>query len=201
MLFPYVRRFPHHTPCAIDRWVGPWWKLLERHEVEVSASPALALEALSKLRMEQLPTVRGLLALRGLARPPDTTVLDFFSSPPFVLLERVNGTELVGGVVVPRRGAGANGTETTARSPEEFEEILPKARFAAIAIFRAEPGERGARLWTETWVRLGGPFTTLAFAAYWFFVGPFSAWIRRTFLREARKSAEVAASGDLAPAP
>lgn len=200
MLYPYSRRFPPRPPCAIDRWIGPRWRLLERHAVESSAPPAVALDALARLRLREMPAVRGLLALRGFGRPPDTTVLEFFSTPPFVLLEEVRGTELVGGVLIPGRGDGEHGPgHARPRSPAEFERSLAKAPFAAIATFRADPGERGTILWTETWVRARGAFPTLAFSAYWLAIGPFSAWIRRIFLREARRRAEVAAERPPAP--
>jgi hypothetical protein len=190
MLYPYCRRFPPRPPCAIDRWVGPEWRLLEKHAVEIAAQPGVALDALVRLRLRELPAVRGLLTLRGLGRPPETTLLEFFSTPPFVLLEEVRGTELVGGVMIPGRAAGGHGpARRQPRSPAEFERSLADAPLAAIATFRAESGERGTILWTETWVRARGAFPTIAFAAYWLAIGPFSAWIRRIFLREARRVA------------
>lgn len=195
MLYPYCHRFPSRRPCAIDRWVGPEWRLLERHAVETHASPAAALDALARLRLRELPAVRGLLTLRGLGRPPETTLREFFSTTPFVLLEELPGTELVGGVMIPGRVADPAGSaRRLPRSPAEFERDLADAPVAAIATFRAEPGERGTTLWTETWVRARGAFATTAFGAYWLAIGPFSAWIRRIFLREARRRAEVTAA-------
>mgnify|MGYP003391044691 CR=1 FL=1 len=68
---------------------------------------------------------------------------------------------------------------------------------AAVGNFRVEPGGSGARLWTETWAQVSGPRARIAFGAYWLAVGPFSAWIRRMFLRAARARA---AAGRTAPA-
>ncbi len=193
MLYPYLRRFPPRPPCAIDRWVGPGWRLLERHAVGVAAPPAVALNALASLRLREMPAVRGLLALRGLGRPPETTLLEFFSTSPFVLLEDVRGTELVAGVMIPGHGAGGDGpARRLPRSPAEFERSLADAPLVAIATFQADPGERDTILWTETWVRARGAFATIAFSAYWLAIGPWSAWIRRIFLREARRRAEGA---------
>jgi len=177
MLYPWSRSAPPRAPCALDRWIGPGWRLLEFHAVEISAPPAVALEALARLRLREMPAVRALFALRGLDSSPERTLKEFFSATPFVLLED-GETEFVGGVVFPGPGAAGDGL------------ALARAPFAAIATFRADPGGRGATLWTETWVRTRGPLATGAFAAYWLAIGPFSAWIRRMFLREARRRAE-----------
>lgn len=177
----------------MDRWLGPGWRLVERHEIATVAPPARVLEALAQLRVREMPVVRALFALRGLSADPDQTLLEFFSTSPFVLLEEVPGTELVAGVLLPRRErARGGGRRRRPRSREEFERAVPKAPFAAIATFRAEPRERArAVLWTETWVRTRRGSPSALFSAYWLAIGPFSAWIRRIFLREARRRAEA----------
>jgi hypothetical integral membrane protein (TIGR02206 family) len=188
MVFPYSRATPRQARWAIDRWVGPGWRLLERHAVEVAVPPGRALDALARLRLGELPVVRALFALRGLASSPDDTVIGFFSARPFALLEVVPGEELVAGVLRLRR-AGGNPSPWPG-SPADFGVALPSAPFAAIATFRADPSGRGASLCTETWARTRGALPTVAFLAYWMILGPFSAWIRRILLREARARAE-----------
>lgn len=193
MLYPYARRFPPRAPCAIDRWLGPGWLLLERHAVEIAAPPAVALEALARLELRGMPAVRALLTLRGMGARPETTLLEYFTTAPFVRLDEVRGVELVAGILLPPRERDGHRTlRRRPRSAAEFEETLARAPFAAIANFRAEPRERGATLWTETWVRTQGALAAVAFSAYWLGIGPFSAWIRRIFLREARARAESA---------
>jgi hypothetical protein len=202
MLLPYSHRVPPRAPCALDRWLGPGWRLVERHEVATVAPPARALEALARLRLREMPAVRALFALRRLRADPDQTLREFFSTTPFVLLDEVPGAELVGGVLLPsgkrRRGSARRHQP---RSPAEFEAALATAPFAAIATFRAEPRERArAVLWTETWVRTRGATPSALFSAYWLAIGPFSAWIRRIFLREARRRAEASSGAPRAMA-
>lgn len=185
MLFPYARTSPPRPPCLLDRWTGEGWRLLERHELDVAAPPPAVLEAFSTVRIRDLPVVRSLFALRGLRFAPEMTLRAFFSTPPFVLVEEEPGRELVGGILVPPRDA--TGRRMPATTPDAFRVALPRAPMAAIATFRADPVEAGSRLWTETWVHTTGAFASGAFAAYWLAVGPWSAWIRRIFLRAAQR--------------
>jgi hypothetical protein len=152
--------------------------------MEVAAAPAAALDALAGVRLRELTAVRVLFALRGLRFAPEQTLLAFFSTSPFVLLEEEAGAELVAGILLPPRG------RRPPQSPAAFRETLASARVAAVATFRAERSASGARLWTETWVRTRGRAAAAAFAAYWLAIGPWSAWIRRMFLRAARARAE-----------
>ncbi len=196
MLYPYARRVPPHAPCALDRWIGPGWRFLERHAIEVAASPGSALGALARLRMRELPAVRALLTLRGMRASPDTTLIEFFSTTPFVLLDEIPDVEFVGGILLPERsGDGAGPSRRFPGSAAEFRSLLRRAPFAAIATFRAERREAGTALWTETWVRTRGITATALFSAYWVAIGPFSAWIRRIFLREARRRVEDGRAG------
>jgi len=187
VLYPYARRAPPRPPSAIDAWLGPGWRFLERHEIQVNSQPAAAIEALTGTRLRDLPAVAALFRLRGLAFSPHMSLRAFFSRPPFLLLEEVSGSELVFGVQLPpARREGRRPPE----SPAEFRAALPRARLAAIGTFRAEPDGAGARLWTETWAKTNGSVSRSLFAAYWLVIGPWSAWIRRLFLRAARDAAE-----------
>ncbi len=192
MLFPYRRTFPSRGRWAVDRWTSRGWRVLERHEVRVAAPPDEALRALAGLRLFELPAVRALFALRRLPCDPLTSLLEFFSTQPFVLLDEVPGKDLVAGILVPARGEG--GTRRQPATREEFERALGGAPVAAIAAFRADPADGGARLSTETLVRVRGRWTRAGFGAYWLAIGPFSAWIRRMFLSAARARAEAAAA-------
>jgi hypothetical protein len=184
VLSPYGRTPPPRAPCLVDRWAGPGWRLLERHEISTPGPPAAALAAFSGLRIRDLPAVRLLFALRGLRFSADMTLLEFFSTQPFVLLEEAPGSEIVGGVLLPPRGA--SGRRSGPSTPAAFRDALPGSPLAAVATFRADAAPAGSRLWTETWARTSGPFATAAFGAYWLAIGPWSAWIRRMFLRRAR---------------
>jgi hypothetical protein len=197
MLYPYARTAPPRAPCLVDRWVGTGWRLVERHELHVRARPAAALEAFAAVRIRDLPPVRVLFALRGLRASPDTSLGELFSTPPFVLVDAEPGRELVGGIMLPPRDP--SGRRRPPLTPYAFRAALREAPVAAVATFRAEPAAAGARLWTETWVRTSGAVAGVAFGAYWLAIGPWSAWIRRLFLRAARERAEAAERARAAP--
>lgn len=185
MLSPYGRTPPPRPPCALDRWAGAGWRLLERHELAVDAPPAAALDAVGALRIRELPAVRALFALRGMPFDPDMTLRAFFGTAPFVRLEEEPGRELVAGILVPP--PGPDGRRRPPASAGEFREVVLRgAAMAAVATFRADPRGAGALLWTETWVRTQGRLPGALFGAYWLAIGPWSAWIRRMFLRAAR---------------
>ncbi|MBI5071057.1 MAG: hypothetical protein HZB56_22800 [Deltaproteobacteria bacterium] len=188
MLFPYDRSRAPRDSCVIDRWAGQGWRLLERHELQVRAPAAVAVEAVASTTLAELPAVRALFAVRGLRFSKEMTLRAFFSTPPFVWLEEEVGREAVFGVLIPPAGPGGR---KRPRSPAEFREALGAAPFAALGTFRAEPEGDGVRLWTETWSRTRGVVPSLTFGAYWLAIGPWSAWIRRMFLRAARTRAEA----------
>ncbi|HEY6101400.1 MAG TPA: hypothetical protein VIW03_18320 [Anaeromyxobacter sp.] len=190
MLSPWGRAAPR-VRCAIDRWTGAGWRLVERHEIAAPGPPAAALAALASVPLRELPAVRALFALRGLRFSAGMTLRDFFSTPPFVLLEEDRGRELVFGILVPPRdGAGRRRAPAT---PAEHRAALPRAPLAATGSFGAEAKGTTSLLWTETWVRTNGRLAASAFGAYWLAIGPFSAWIRRMFLRAGRRRADLAA--------
>lgn len=188
MLRPWSRALPPRPRCAADGWTVDGWTLLEHHELAVAAPPPEALAALATLPLRELPVVRALFALRGMRFSADQTLRAFFTTPPFVALAEEPGRELVVGIV-RARAAGARAAEGSAVA---FRDALPTAPFAAVATFRADPADGGAILWTRTWVRTRGAAPGAAFAAYWLAIGPWSAWIRRMFLRAARARAEGA---------
>ncbi len=191
MLRPYSSTLSPRERCALDRWVGDGWTALERHEVHVRAAPAAALGALAALTIRELPWVRALFVLRRLPFEPGMTLREFFSTSPFVMLDEAPGRELVGGVLLPaREPPGRGGVRRVPSTPAEMRIALSRAPVAAVATFRCEPEDGGARLWTETWVRTRGAAATALFGAYWLAIGPWSAWIRRMILRAARRRAE-----------
>ena len=178
--------------------------MLERHTIDVPLPPADALAGVTGLRLRDVPMVRVLFTLRGLSTPAGgaTTLLQFFSTWPFLLLEEERGREVVTGVVGPfwqwRRDTLPRSIPDT---PGRFREALAQGRMAALANFRADPVPGGSRLWTETWVHAPVPGQRVAFTAYWLSIGPFSAWIRRMFLRGARARAVTGMSGGRVSAP
>src|SRR5512137_913835 len=187
MLHPYARRVPPRPACGIDRWTGPGWRLLERHELPVPATPEEALAALAGAPLADLPVVTALFALRGLPSRREATLRELFCTRPFLLLSEEPGRELVFGVLRP--AAEPDGARRLPRTAGEFVEAAKRAPLGAVVNFRADPAPGGSLLWTETFAGTHGAGAGLWFAAYWLAVGPWSAWIRRMFLRVARDRA------------
>jgi hypothetical protein len=158
--------------------------------MDLGAQPGAALAAISRVRLSDVPIVGALFALRRLPFQPEMTLLQFFGTTPFLILEEEPGREFVFGVVGPFwRWRGSSLPTAPPRSAEEFRAAVAQGRMAAIGNFRVEPTAAGSRLWTETWVSAPGRGQSVFFTAYWLLVGPFSAWIRRILLKAARRRA------------
>jgi hypothetical protein len=190
VLWPYRSAAPRTTPARLDRCLPPGAWRLEHHAIDVPAAPETALAAALAVGVRDMPVVHTLFSLRGLPHDATGSLGEFFSTPPFLVLDAERDRELVFGVVGPfwqwRRGKVPPRVPAT---PEEFRAALAEGRMAALGNFRVEPGPAGVRLWTETWVFATGARQTIPFVAYWLAIGPFSAWIRRLMLRAARRRA------------
>lgn len=191
MLWPYQRGSAARDHARLDGWIpkGAW--MLEHHAIDVPSSAEDAFAAISAVRVRDLPIMRVLFALRGRRAPVsggDTTLKEFFSAAPFLLLEEEQGRELVSAVTGPS-GRGSR-PASVPRTPDEVRDALEAGRVTAVANVRADPVPGGSRVWTETWVYAPTPGRRAAFTAYWLAIGPFSAWIRRMVLRIGRAGAE-----------
>jgi hypothetical protein len=135
--------------------VVPEYEVRERHQVALPLPPerALALALASPAAPD--PIVRTLLRLRGLAVPRGS-LEQFATTPPFREL---------------------------ARSETEFVAGLAPGRLRIAFDFRAEPHPQGSLLTTETRVHALTPRARRLFRLYWLVVGPFSALIRRRWLK------------------
>lgn len=198
MIWPYTAgRRKERAPALIDRWLPGGAFMLEHHGVDIAATPPRALAATTQLTLNALPFVRALFSLRGIPHSGEMTLREMFSTRPFLILGEDLGREVVFGVVGPfwefRRG---HVPSAIPRSPEEFREAMEAGRMAAIGNFRVEPaqnesiGSAAVHVWTETWAWTPRPVPAALFTAYWLAIGPWSAWIRRMFLDEARRQAE-----------
>ncbi len=179
------------TSGLISGWLGPDTRLLQRHELFVAASPDRAYDAFLDARLSDMPVVRLLFVLRRIPHTKEMTLRRFFSGRPFMVLEEDAPREIVFGVAsgFPGSGAPQNGMLWT---PEDFRTFAHQGGMRAIANFRVDPADGGARLSTETWVETFGSGARRMFALYWLLIGPFSRMIRREFLRAARREAERA---------
>lgn len=188
--WPYTRPAPRDAPARLDHWVPPGARRLEHHAIDVGVEPAAALAAIGGVRLRDVPIVGGLFALRGLPFKSEMTLLQFFGTTPFLILEEEPGREFVFGVVGTfwawRGGAVP---PSIPRTPEEFRAAVSEGRMAAVGNFRVEPAASGSRVWTETWVSAPGTGQSIFFTAYWLAIGPFSAWIRRILLKAGQRRA------------
>lgn len=171
-------------PSLIDGWLGPEARLLERHESLVAAPPERAYEAVQQVRLMDMPVVRALFTLRRIPCSKEMTLRDFFSTPPFMILEEVPAQEAVIGT------ANRLWRFRHPSTPDEFRAFTKPGTMQAVANLRVDATESGSLISTETWVATFGPMASCLFRAYWLIVGPFSALIRREVLRTARKMAE-----------
>ena len=135
--------------------VVPEYDVWERHSVALPVSPRRALEVALSTPAAPDRVVRTLLRLRGLG-VPNGSLEQFATTPPFRELARTE-TEFVAGL-----------------SPHGLEIAFD---------LRAEPHPDGSLLTTETRVHALTPRARRLFRAYWLVVGPFSALIRRRWLK------------------
>ncbi len=133
----------------------PDYEVWERHQVALPVSPERALQVALASPAAPDRIVRTLLRLRGLGEPTGS-LEEFATSPPFRELGRTE-TEFVAGILSPRLRIAFD--------------------------LRAEPRPDGSLLTTETRVHALTPRARRLFRLYWLVVGPFSALIRRRWLK------------------
>jgi len=162
----------------IDEWL-PQFDVGERHEIVLPVTPERALELALGLPAAPDRTVRALFAARGMVARGET-IERFFAAHRFVVLDRTPTEWVVGAVGAvwrPRGGLVPFADAAAWRAAE-----VP-GTIKAAADFRTERVPGGSRLTTETRVRAGDPGAHLAFRLYWLAIGPFSALIRKRWLR------------------
>ena len=157
--------------------VLPQWHHRERHAVTVDAPAERIWAAARRVGAADLPLVRALFRLRGLPIAVDRPLYELEG---FAVLAEDAGTELVVGAVgQPWRPRGNLRTDADVASFDE-------PGYARIAMsLRLD----GTRLSTETRVHLTDARSRRLFGAYWLVVRPFSALIRRAWLRAIARSA------------
>jgi hypothetical protein len=162
---------------AIDRFV-PRWDAREVHAIELEAPPEDAIAAVLAAPAAPDAIVRTLLRLRGLSTAG--SIEDAFHRMRFEVLERTPTEIVVGAAGTPWRVRGG---------VRPFADVAP-GRVTMATDFRAEalPGG-GSRLTTETRVAAVDQHARRRFLRYWRVIHPFSALIRRRWLRAIARSA------------
>jgi hypothetical protein len=154
----------------------------ERHSIRVAASPERALAAAREASLEDVPLVRALFRLRGLRAAPRGPVWDALLAEGFQPF-RDDTLVLIGKPWSPRGGL---------RRVDDFIAFAEPGWAKMAMDLRAVPdGVGGARIETETRVFLTDRASRRRFAAYWLVVRPFSALIRRRWLKAAKQRAET----------
>ena len=143
--------------------------------IDVDAPPEQALAAALAVTPGEAPLLRALFALRGLRTPTAAPVWDAMARV-FTPLDATTHTA----VAQPWR---------VARGPRRGTDFaaFDEPGWAKLAMdWRAEDG----RLVTETRVLLTDDRARRAFRRYWLVVRPFSALVRRSWLKAAKRRAE-----------
>ena len=184
---------PHWRAMHLDRFL-PDYDVHEVHSIRVRAQPLAIHRALFEVTANEVWLFRALMAVRGLAaRGSDGSrpVLETAQEDGFAILAEEPGRELVLGVM----GRFWQLRQPSIRrigSPDEFVSFAEPGYARAAMNFLIEPEDGGAcRLTTETRVRATDARARRAFRAYWTFVHPGSAFIRRMWLRALKRRAEA----------
>jgi len=144
----------------IDDWL-PEFDVDERHDIAVPVAPERALELALASPAAPDRVVAALFALRGMAARGET-IGEFFPG---------------------------HGFEVVSRTPTEWLAGAVRGKLKLGIDFRAEGIPGGSRLSTETRVQGLDERARRAFRLYWFAIGPFSALIRRHWLRAIQAAA------------
>jgi hypothetical protein len=168
---------------GVETWL-PRFDVRERHERVVAAEPERALALALETPVCPDRIVRTLFRLRGLGAS-SASIGEFSSTNGFLTLERTPTTYVFGGA------ARLRGRPRVAADAESWRAWSPPGIKLA-ADFHAEPsGDGRTRLATETRVLALDRRSRLLFRLYWLAIGPFSALIRRRWLRAIAARAEA----------
>jgi hypothetical protein len=168
----------------IDDWL-PEFDFGERHDIAVPVGAERALELALATSAAPDRFVRSLYTMRGM-RARDETVERFFLAHRFVVLARTPTEWVAGtaGAVWRPRGGLVPLTDAA-----DWRAAGLAGTVKAAIDFRAEQIPGGSRLTTETRVKAAEAAARRAFRLYWLAVGPFSALIRRRWLRAIQAAA------------
>ncbi len=164
----------------------PTYHVMERHEISVRAPVEKVYSVLRSFTMTDSPVVRWLFRLRGL--PYDAVTLDAMLKFGFVLLAEIPNQELVFGLA-GRFWALKGGIERL--DTNTFKQFEKEGCAKAVGNFALCQQTDGiTSVVTETRVYCIGNSSRRYFRLYWALIGPFSAWIRREWLRLIKRRAE-----------
>jgi hypothetical protein len=165
---------------------APRYDAIETHSIDIDAPPDVVYRALRTTDFTAAPIIRALMFLRSWHCAPKrrATTLATLTSAGFGLLAEEENHELVLGVV------GRFWRPTGNILPFDVAQFSAPVPGTAVAVwnFAVTPRGDGTTLSTETRVVCADAKSRRKFLAYWFFVGPFSALIRRVMLRAVKSA-------------
>lgn len=191
------------TPTLLDE-LEPAWHVHEYHETIASASPEAVFQAMMALPAEASTLMRALMGMRRLpallarrgrtgAGRPHESLIDAMQRQGFAMLANRPAEEIVLGIA--GRFWQAAPVNANLRGREDFARYDEPGSARASINFRVAPVTEGrTRLSTETRVRCFGG-AERKFRLYWAIIGPFSAWIRRDWLRLIKRASELRPPG------
>ena len=157
----------------------PHYDFLEWHEVTLKSTPQETYDTLQKVDLSDSFLIRILFFLRGMKpgtfRSLQNRFIVLSDDPPKEIILGLIGRpwELKGGILPITK--------------EEYE-IFKKPGFAKMAwSFNFEPEQNGTHVSTETRILNTDEMCRKKFGIYWFFVRPFSGWVRKEILRLMQK--------------
>ncbi|MBT3315031.1 MAG: hypothetical protein HN390_10505 [Anaerolineae bacterium] len=154
----------------------------EIHQIEIGAHPAEIYSLLKKIDFTRSRIIKTLFNLRRL--PKEMSNLEGFIKVGFMLLEEKETEEIVIAFLGNKDGLHQI-THT------EFQNFTKEGHvLGAWNLFLTELDEKKTLLSTETRVFCTDNKAKFLFSLYWFFIAPFSAWIRRIMLRSIKEEVE-----------
>jgi hypothetical protein len=163
----------------------PVYHFSEVHSIRIDAERDAIAGVINVFDFRESPVIRFLFSLRGL--PRNTAAgLDGVKKMGFVVLRHQEQREIVLGLIGQfwkRKG------KIQSCSPQEFR-VFDNPDFAkATWSFKIIGDQPPYVVETETRIACHAPATRKKFSRYWFFIRPFSGWIRMEMLRAIRKKA------------
>ncbi len=188
------------SATRLDRFL-PRYDFSELHSTQVAVSAERTWAALAALRPRDVPLVGHLMSLRRLparlvgrqiyrGADEDTPVLEGITQAGFFRLEEETGREVIVGII--GRFWSMAPTPVSLSTPGDFLAFGEPGFAKAVMNFEVLPtSANSCRVVTETRIECTDPGARRRFGAYWFFVHPGSALIRRAWLRAVRRRAEA----------
>ncbi|WP_281885235.1 hypothetical protein [Paenibacillus sp. YYML68] len=169
----------------IDQYLRPR-HFEEIHTITIDSTPAEVYQAIKKLDFSHSKIIRFLFWLRGM--PKEALKLEGFLDIGFIKLSEKVGEEIVLGEVGRPWKANGDLRELDANQFCSFNE----SGFVKIVWnFHVAQLNEGTRVTTITRVYCTDRVSKRIFSFYWFFIAPFSKWIRRILLRLIKKDVET----------